>query len=247
MHVPEELSTAANQTLSEPSKWIALCPKGKGDTTSPRYTWPLDADRPIGERDLTHWLSRCIRARGCPVRIQWRANSGKLLAEATIWDDTRHDEAPTLAEALMPANGDLYVPSDGEKQSSFERGVTMLLERPETIMTVVQIVKDAFKGLGSPDELALQAYADKVGDIAAERAARAVESKIEEIMRNAGILADDEAELDAEAELAAEAELDAESANVVLMHQAEHEETDHEEAEHEETEQANHQVVNSGS
>jgi hypothetical protein len=201
MILPCDLVDASRRSHDTASRWVALCPKSSKDRVSPRFTWPLDPGQAFGEQNFRNWTKRCVRARGLPVRIEWRERAGILLASGVIWDEDEYgyedDDVPTLAEALLPGEGELYLPTadlDGDS-TALERAIVLALEQPETVKNALIAVGDFLKSFGTPDELAQKRMAEYAADVAAARAAMAVENKIEEIMRKAGYDVDDDGEV----------------------------------------------------
>lgn len=202
MILPDELLHACETSSPHTTRWIALCPRRPTDRQARRFQWPLDPHRKLGEGDFRRWVKQCVRFNGCPVRIQWRIKAtrpgssiGELLAEGTVWDDEEtfdeYDEIPTIAEAFLPRNGDLLMEGPAPT-SAVERFFTLAIEKPDSLSNCFVAVADFMKSFTTPDDVAMEKVAERAADRAGIKAARAVETTIERIMREAGVLDDDD-------------------------------------------------------
>lgn len=201
MHLPPDLLVAATKTIDVKSYWTATCPKGTGDAHAKRFSWPLDADQCFGESDFVRWAKRCVAMRGTPVRIEWRNQSTRaLVADGVIWDDggesEYHDDLPpTMAEALMPADGEMSLGlGGGEVTTSFERAITLLIEKPDVARSALGVIADFIGSFRSgPDEFMMKQLAEH----SAAASAAAIKTTLEKILAAEGYEVDEDGEVTA--------------------------------------------------
>lgn len=184
MHLPDDISSSAATTHPTQSIWTAICNDDR------RFRWKIPAHRAIGKDNLRRWVLRIIGTAGYPVRIQhFDLEGGALLVEALIWDsgDELEDDFGAAEEIhgfgldVIGRDHQCCIEGPGPA-SAIERGITMLIERPETVLLVVRSVIELVESMRSPDELALA----RIQEGASDAAAAAVENKIADLLRKAG-------------------------------------------------------------
>ena len=195
MYLPDEITSSAQASHHTKSVWTAVCENDR------RFRWPVASHRAMGLPNLRQWVQKIIATAGYPVRIQhWESGAGDstLLAESVIWGsgDELEDEFGSAEE--MPSFGAEVIGQDGQRfiegaapVSPFERAITMLIEKPETVRMVLASVGDFFESWRTPDELAMA----RIEEGAAEAAANAVENKLAELLRKSGYRIGDDGEL----------------------------------------------------
>lgn len=194
VQLPDEITQSAAKTHPTPTIWTAIC---ENDS---RFKWCVAAHRAMGAQNLVKWVQRIVGHAGYPVRIQhWeRTGAARVLAEALLWDsgDELEDEFGHAQE--MPAFSALMLGPDGQNYiegtlptSAFERGLSMLIEKPETVMLVLKSAFEAWESFRSPDELAMK----RIEEGAAEAAANAVSNQLAKLLRQSGYRVDEAGDL----------------------------------------------------
>lgn len=189
MNLPDEITRSAAKTHRASTIWTAIC---ENDF---RYKWCVAAHRAMGAQNLQMWVQRIVGTAGYPVRIQhWeRGGASLLLAEALLWasgdeleDEFGHAQEMPGPGAMLGYDGQNHI-EGAAPTSAFERAITLIIEKPETVTLVLKSVVEAWESFRSPDELAMK----RIEEGAAEAAANAVSNHLAKLLRQSGYRVDE--------------------------------------------------------